>query len=329
MLQDLRFALRLFSRQRAFSLTAVLTVALGIGLSATVFAVVDGVLFRPLPYRDPGRLIAVYGVIRAEGQSTMPLSYPELTDWRSGATAFEYLEGYDTSGFQARVRGAEEITQVRSGVVTSGFFEMLGVQAAIGRTFTADDHKPGAPPVALISHRVWRGAFGGDPSVLGRTVERGGRMYTIVGVLPRSFVFPTPPRRFAPEVTVPFDTASTTASSRRARILFLIGRLKPGTSMRQAQAELDAIALRLKPLHPATADAYDGAFDAVNVMGLRDQLTRASRTVLGLVFGAAAMVFLISCVNVVGLPPAGREAGGTRVRRPGREPAGRWYASCG
>ena len=124
MLQDLRFAIRLFARQRGFVATAVLTIALGIGLSATVFAVADGVLFRSLPYRDPGRLVAVYGALRGpRPQSTLALSYPDLRDWRA-ARAFEQIEGYDPNGFSARVRGAEETTQVRSSAVTEGFLDM-------------------------------------------------------------------------------------------------------------------------------------------------------------------------------------------------------------
>jgi putative ABC transport system permease protein len=301
MLQDLRFAVRLFARQRAFSLTAILTIALGVGLSATVFAVVDGVLFRPLPYRDPGRLVAVYGVARApQPQTTLALSYLELGDWRE-ARAFEQLEGYGPNGLSARVRGADETTQVRTSVVTGGFLDMLGVRPVIGRTLGASDFEPGAPPVALVSYRIWRAAFGGDPDVLGRTLERGDVAHTIVGVLPRTFVFPIPSRRFAPEVVVPFDMASASAGDRRARILYSIGRLAPGATMTQAQTELDAMAVRLKPLFPASAGTHAGAFDGANLMDLRDQMTLASRTVLWLVFAAAAMVFLISCVNVVGL----------------------------
>jgi len=301
MLRDLRFAIRLFARQRGFVATAVLTIALGIGLSATVFAVADGVLFRSLPYRDPARLVAVYGAQSGpRPQTTLALSYPELLDWRA-ARAFEQIEGYDPNGFSAHVRGAEGTTQVRSSAVTEGFLDMLGVQPSIGRTFAGDDFQPGAPPVAMISYRIWRAAFGGEPEVLGRTIERGAVSYTVVGVLPRAFVFPIPARRFAPEVIVPLEATSSTRGDRRARSLYSIGRLARGASMPQAQAEIDAMAERLKPLFPASAGSRARAFDGANLIDLRDQLTRGSRTVLWLVFAAAAMVFLISCVNVLGL----------------------------
>jgi putative ABC transport system permease protein len=290
MLQDLRFALRLFGRQRAFSLTAVLTIALGIGLSATVFAVVDGVLFRPLPYVDPDRLVAVYGAVGGpRPETTMALSYLELADWRA-ARALEQLEGYGPNGLSVRVRGTDETTQVRTSVVTEGFLDMLGVRPVIGRPFVASDFEPGAPPVAMVSYRIWRAAFGGDPDVLGRTLERGDVTHTIVGVLPRTFVFPIPARRFAPEVVVPFDKATASAGDRRARVLYAIGRLVSGATVMQARTELDGM-----------AGNHAGAFDGANLMDLRDQMTVASRNVLWLVFAAAAMVFLISCVNVVGL----------------------------
>jgi putative ABC transport system permease protein len=301
MLHDLRFAVRRFARQRGFFVTAVLTIALGIGLSATVFAVVDGVLFRPLPYRDPERLVAVYGAVRAEESPMMPVSYPDLVDWRAAARTVDRFEGYDLGGVQARVRGTDETLQVPSAAVTSGFFELLGARAGLGRTFLADDFTAGAQPVAVISYRIWRGAFGGDPAVLGRTLDRGDRPYTIVGVMARQFVFPIPSRRFAPEVMVPFDITAPVSAERNQRSLYLVGRLAPRASIEQAQAELDAIALRLKPLFVPRPNTFPGAFDGATVMDLRDQLTRASRSALWLVFAAAATVFLIACMNVVSL----------------------------
>ena len=301
MLQDLRFALRLFARQRGFFVTAVLTIALGIGLSATVFAVVDGVLFRPLPYREPSRLVAMYGAVRAEEQWTMSVSQPDLQDWRAASHTLAGLEGYSVSGEPARVRGPEETIQVPSAAVSAGFFDMLGTQPSVGRAFVADDFKPGAAPVAVISYRLWRTAFGGGVDVLGRIIERGGTQFTVVGVLPRAFVFPTPRRRFAPEVILPMDAVDPSALDRTARSLFLIGRLAPGASLQQAQTELDAIALRLKPLFVRRPNMRVGAFDGVTLRDLRYELTRTTRPVLWLVFGAVAAVFLISCANVVGL----------------------------
>jgi len=300
MLQNVRFALRLFVHRRGFFATTVLTIALGVGLSSTVFAVVDGILFRPLPYREAGRLVAVYGAVRAEGEVTMSVSVPDLTDWRAASRTFERLEGYDVGGPQAQIRNGDVAIQVVSGRITPGFLDMLGVQPTTGRTFVADDFKPGAPSVAIITDRIWRGAFGSDPNILGRSVGLGANQHTIVGVLPGSFVFPIPPRRFSPEVLVPFASAAV-ANDRTARFLYLIGRLLPGASLQQARTEMDAIALRLKPLYVGRPNLHPGAFDGTTLMDLRDQLTLASRGVLRLVFAAVATVFLISCVNVVGL----------------------------
>src|SRR4029078_6127498 len=117
-------------------------------------------------------------------QTTLALSYPELLDWRA-ARAFEQIEGYDPNGFSAHVRGAEATTRVRSTAVSEGFLYFLGVQPAIGRTFAGDDFQPGAPPVAMISYRIWRAAFGGEPEGVGRPIERGARSHTLAGVLTR------------------------------------------------------------------------------------------------------------------------------------------------
>src|SRR3954462_9556207 len=124
MLQDVRFALRVFARQPVFFATTVLTIALGVGLSATVFAVVDGVLFRPLPYRDPSRLVALYGAVRAEDQWTMPVSAPDLVDWRTASRSFEQIEGYDLGRPTARIRGVEESVEAICSGVTAGLLDM-------------------------------------------------------------------------------------------------------------------------------------------------------------------------------------------------------------
>lgn len=299
MLQDVRFAFRIFARQRGFFVTAVLTIALGISLSATVFAIVDGVLFRPLPYTDPSRLVALSGAVRSEDQFTMPVSWPDLVDWRQAARTVEPIEAFTLSTPQTRIRTADETTQVPTAPVTAGFLPMLGAQAVLGRTFLAADFMPGATPVAVITYPLWQRAFGGDPGALGRTVERSGQLFTIVGVLPRHFVFPTISRRVHPEVLIPL--IPTAPLDRTARSYSLVGRLAPKVSLQQAQTELDGIALRLKPLFVGRPNTFPGAFDGVTVQDLRFQLTRATRPVLWLVFGAVAAVFAIACVNLVGL----------------------------
>jgi predicted permease len=299
MLQDLRFAFRLFARQRGFFTTAVLTIALGVGLSATVFAVVDGVLFRPLPYTDPSRLVAVYGTDRAT-KDLMAVSPRDLMEWRVGTHAFAQLEGYNVGGPSAQIRGADGSLRVRTASVTSGFLGMLGVDAAIGRRLLDEDFAPGAPPVALISHRIWATAFGGAADVMGRTILEGGQPRTIVGILPRAFVFPMPQQRFAPDVVVPFHAAPAEATSRTARYLSLIGRLAANATLPQAQADIDAIVRRSQPPVAGTA-AMSGVLDGAWLTDLRRDLTDQTRGVMWLVFGAAAAVFAIASVNVVGL----------------------------
>ena len=299
MLQDLRFAFRLFLRQRGFFATTVLTMALGIGLSATVFAVVDGVLFRPLPFEHPDRLVSLYGAIRAEQQSTMSVSWPDVVDWRAASRTLKQIEAYSLGGSPSRIRGEDETSEVRTAVITAGFFEVLGVHPLIGRTLIAQDYGPGAAPAAVISYRLWKGRLGADPTILGRTIERNGQHVTVVGVLPGSFVFPQQQGRFVPDVFVPLIPAAPL--DRTARGYYLIGRLAPGATLQQARAELDAIALRLKPLFVGRPNVYPGAFDGATIVDLRANLTRFTRPVLSLIFGAVAAVFALACINVIGL----------------------------
>ena len=298
--RDFKFALRLFAAERVFFLTTVLTIALGVGLAATVFAIVDGVLFRGLPYRDPSRLVALYGAARAEQQLKMPVSVPDLLDWRTTSRTFERLEAYDLGRPGARVRGVEETVQSSCSAVTQGFLDMLGVTAAHGRTFAADDFTSGAQPVALISYRLWTGVFNRAVDVIGRPVAIGAAQHTVVGVLPHNFVFPDPGRRFAPDVLMPLDLTER-AADRSSRFLYVIGRLASGMALQQAQTEMDGIALSLKPLFLARPNVVPGAFDGATLIDLRDNMTRNSRGALWLVFASVAVVFLIACVNVVGL----------------------------
>jgi predicted permease len=321
MLQDIRFAMRLLARQRRFTAITIATIALGVGLSSTVFSLVDGVLFRALPYRDPDRLVALYGAVRAEDQFTMSVSVPDFTDWRAGSKALQQMEATEGRS-SARVRGIDESTIVPCLAVTAGFFDMLGVRAHAGRTLGPEDFKAGAAPAAVISYRLWNTAYGGDPEVLGRQIAVGTTAYTIAGVLPRSFVFPFSPR-FSPQVAVPFDPGAR-AGDRTARSLFLFGRLADGVTMPQAQAELDTIALRLKPLFVGRPNTHPGAFDGVTVRDLRTALTRSSRPLLQLLFGAAATVFLIACLNVVALLIAQGEDRRTELAVRTALGAGRW-----
>jgi predicted permease len=282
---------------------------------------VDGVLFRPLPYRDPSRLVALYGAARAENQFVMSVSVPDFTDWRTGSMTLQQIEATENRA-SARIRGVDETTVVNCIAVTAGFFEMLGVRAHIGRTLGAEDFAPSAAPAAVITFHLWKVAFGGDPGVLGRRLTVGATEYTIAGVLPRSFVFPKSARAM-PDVAIPFDPG-TRANDRTARSLFLFGRLADGASMSQAQAELDGIALRLKPLFVGRPNMHPGAFDGVTVRDLRTELTRSSRILLQLLFGAAATVFLIACVNLVALLVAENEERKTELAVRAALGAGRW-----
>ena len=248
---DVRFALRLFRRTPAFAATAVLTLALGIGLTTAVFSVVDGVLFRRLPYTEPDRLYVLFGAQRntAEPQLTMPVSLPEFRDWQR-SQSFEQFAAFETAqGSQTQIRGIDEPIQVVTASVSAGFLDVLGVAPALGRPFLREEYDSPVPSVALISDGVWRRAFGADPRALGQTMIRGDHTLTIVGILPHRFVFPTAMRRFQPDVLVPRVGQPQLSSSRNFRFLTIIGRLSRSRSVEDARAEMDRVALAIAPLY--------------------------------------------------------------------------------
>jgi putative ABC transport system permease protein len=303
MLNDLRFAARLFARNRAFSTTSVLTLALGIGLTTCVFSIVDGVLFRPLPYDEPDRLFVLSGAQRMaqQPQTRMALSLPEFRDWQR-SRSFEQLAAFETGqGPRSQVRGLEESIEVVTASISEKFLDVLGIQPALGRTFAGEEYGSSPPSVALITDGLWRRAFGADRNVIGKTMIRGEHTLAVVGVLPRRFVFPTSHRRFHPDVLIPTLASAKLSASRNYRFLTVIGQLAPDVSLEQARAEMDSIAAQIAPLYVPGKGPTDRAFDGVTITPLADDLTKSSRTVLRLVFAAVVTLFALACVNVVSL----------------------------
>jgi putative ABC transport system permease protein len=303
MWHDLRFALRLLRRRPVFAATAVVTLALGIGLTTAVFSVVDGVLFRPLPYAEPGRLYALFGAQRDAVNPALPrsVSLPEFQDWERNRS-FLQLAAFETAqGPQTQVRGTEESIQVTTASISAHFFDVLGATPVVGRSFRPEEYDARPASVAVISDAVWRKAFRGDPRAMGQTIMRGEWPLTIVGILPPSFVFPVQARRFEPDVLVPGVGWPQLSSSRTHRYLTVIGRLAPGRSVYDARAEMAGIARRIAPLYVPETGNRDTAFDAVTVRPLGDYLGATSRPVLRLVFGAVVLLLVLACVNVAGL----------------------------
>ena len=295
--QDLRFGLRTQRQARAFTAVAILTLALGIGANTAIFSVVRAALLRPLPYAQPDRLITV-GEVRGEEELSQALSpaswnasYPDYLDWRKQSKAFESLAGFTGDGFT--LRGAGEPETVSAVQATTNFFSTLGVKPFLGRDFRAGEDVAAGPLAAILTHSYWRSRFGGDPRVVGRSIQLDSNNVTIVGVLPAGFEFA--PRGNA-QLWVPLHITGDLVTRRSLRWLSVIGRLARGATPAQARAEMNLITARLAAAYPAQNGAVRMA-----TAPLRDRIVGQIGPLLLVLFGAVAFVLLIACANVANL----------------------------
>jgi len=316
LLNDLTYAARSLRKAPGFTVVAAFTIALAIGACTAVFSVVNGVLLRPLPYSQPDGLVLVWSELRTRHVMDFPLPIPDLRDLRDGTTVFAGLAGMTPPGRIALAGDGGEPEQVRFAGGTSNLFQVLQVPMALGRDFTEHDATPqpaqapggqaGAPPgppplpvIAIISHQLWQRRYGGDPSVVGRTIAFGNNRAEIVGVLPPRFELLMPPRTGIESdidlwtaLRLNYDTAARSTGALR-----VLGRLKPGVPLTQAQAEVDAVAATLREQHPSkkNVDLH------MRVVGLHADLVRDVRPLVLALFGAVAFVLLIACANVANL----------------------------
>ncbi|MEJ7811392.1 MAG: ABC transporter permease [Gemmatimonadaceae bacterium] len=303
LLQDIRYALRTLGGSRAFVAGAVLTLALGIGATVAVFTLVNGVLLRPLPYGDPARIALIWtkGESLWSGSDKLPLSAANFLDIREQTSTFERVAAFRAWPYSvSEVAEPEQVTGAR---VSAALFPVLAVRPLLGRVFTADEERVGAPRVAVLSYGLWQRKYGGSPAILGRQVTLGGERHTVVGVMPRGFAFPRGAELPAglqfgarTEVWTPLVFTAEDARNRGTQNLAGIGRLKPGVSQAQAQSDLAAIAKRLAPVFPPFAQK--GSIAAVP---MREQATAGARSGLLVLMGAVSFVLLIACTNVASL----------------------------
>jgi len=302
LLFDLRSAVRALAKRPGLTLVAAVTLALGIGANTAIFSVVRGVLLRPFPFEEPERLVVVWETFERQGLPKMYAAPPNFVDWRRDAASFSSMAGFaprDVAlGDRGEHAGIEEVSGAR---VTAGLFDTLGIAPARGRTFTAEDDRPGAPPTVLLSHDLWTRRFGADPGLVGGTIQVDGEARQVIGVLPPGFVFPpgmslegTPPAESA-ELWVPFAT-DMTAIGRGAHFMTAIGRLAPGVSREVAEAELAGIAQALAEQYPDDNDGW-----SIALTPLTDEMLGRIEPALWLLLGAVALVLLIACVNVANL----------------------------
>ncbi len=291
--QDLCYGARILARNPSFTVVVVITLALGIGANTTIFSVVNAVLLRPLPYDDPDRLVGVWQSYPKKGWDTVGVSPPNFADWRDQNQAFSHIAAMASENFN--LTGIDEPERILGYRVSASIFQVLRVEAALGRTFLPDEDQPGQDNVVILNHSLWQRQLGADPSVIGKTLTLNGRSYTVVGVMPSDFRLPQ--RVDGPLVPLALGPKELSDSQRGLRYLQAIARLKPVVLLEQAQAEMKNIARRLEQEYPETNTGW-----SVDVIPLgRAGGFNFLRLALLVLFGAVGFVLLIACANVVNL----------------------------
>ena len=289
---DMRFSLRTLRRNQAFSAGAIVVLALGIGANTAIFSVVNAVLVRPLPFDDPSRIMQVWHVPPAKsfpGMTKFSVSPANYLDWRSQSSSFEQMAAYGFRSFT--VGGKERPEAIQAAAVASDFFALLRVAPVLGRTFTPDEDRPGEGHVVVLGYNFWRDYFASDRNIVGRGILLDGETYSVVGVMPETFRFPS-----WGKIWIPLAWTNETRAVRGNHNYLVISRLKKGVDIRQAQAELSAICTRLEQLYPED----DKGWGAV-IQPLREELVGDVRPALLVLLGAVAFVLLIACANVANL----------------------------
>ena len=295
MITDLKYALRMLLKAPAFTIIAVVTLALGIGANSAIFSVVDMLLLRPLPFKDPDRIVNIWTRAPNETRGEGVFSFPDYVDMRDQNQSVGPMASYTRTG---AILSHEENAQLVEGLaVTSEIFDVLGVQPMLGRGFTREeDNKEGSPLVVVLTHGLWKTAFGGDARIVGQQVTLSGRSHTVLGVMPPRWKFPIQDERIDYVVPLQFLVAQS-LPVRNAHFLTVVGRLKSQASLRAAETELSAIGARLSKEYPDSNTNWN----AVSVRTLHSDVTGDVRPALFIMLGAVALVLLIACANVANL----------------------------
>jgi putative ABC transport system permease protein len=299
-LQDLRFGARALARNPGFASVAILTLALGVGANAAIFSVVNAVLLRPLPWSEPDRAVMIWSHWTAFDKTWV--SDGEVNDYRKESRTLAEIGAWDDG--QVNLTGDGDPERVSAGTVTANLFPVLGAAPIRGRMFTTQEDLPNGPKVAIIGYGLWQRRYGGDPSMVGRTIQINGTPHEVVGIMPANFVLPTDFQNPAPSVLwTPngWDSASTDHGNHG---YYAAGRLKPGATLAQARDDMHSIAQAWtgRGLYPRPMQ-----FDTI-VVSLRDEVVGTVRRAIWLLFGAVGFLLLIACANVANLLLARAEA---------------------
>jgi predicted permease len=290
LLHDLRYAARLQRKNPAFTIIAIIALALGIGANTAIFSVVNTVLLRPLPYKDPERLVMVWEDASRHGYPRDTPAAANFVDWRDQSQNFEGMAAIADESFNLTGSGDPERLEGRR--VSANMFPLLGVEPQLGRVFTAAEDQPGAQRVVILSYPLWQRRFGGDPAIVGQSLTLNGESHVVIGVMPARFQFPSSDD----QAWVPIALTQQDAGNRNRHYLQVLGRLKPGVSLAQAQSEMSTIATRLQQQYPQS-NAELGAV----VQPLQEHLVGDIKPALLVLLGAVGLVLLIACANVANL----------------------------
>ncbi len=303
-LQDLKYALRMLKKNPAFAAVAILTLAVGIGANSAIFSVLNSVLLRPLPYRQPDQLVRVYSEFPTMQLQKFWLSPPELLDIQREAKSWEAIGAWAPGG--QNVGTESEPLRVTSAAITRSLIDVLGVQPERGRNFTAEEDRNGGPRVAIISHGLWQKGFGGTSDIIGKQIQVNSNATTVVGVMPPNFAFP-PGSNDQVELLLPFQFDPANPGGRGSHFLSVIGRLKSGVTIQQAQSEMTSLMAGWKS-EARAQHLLNPERHPVIMLGLHEDVVGSARKAVWLLMAAVGFVLLIACVNVANLLLARAEA---------------------
>ncbi len=295
-LQDMRYGFRMLLKRPGFTVVAVLALALGIGANTAIFSVVNAVLLRPLPFKDPERLVAVWETnpqLGAEMRNRNEVALGNFLDWRAQNQVFEQLAALTDAN--VNLTGVAEPERIQSVVATTNIFQTLGVQPLMGRAFLPEEENVSSPRAVVLSHGLWQRRFGSDPNLVGKTLTLNGNQTTVVGIMPPGFQLQFP-RSIQVDMWLPMRIDPAAEASRKFHYLYVLGRLKPGVSLEQAQGAMSIIAAELQQQYPET-----NADKSAHVVLLHKQLVGNIQSYLYVLFAAVGFVLLIACANVANL----------------------------
>jgi putative ABC transport system permease protein len=294
---DLRYALRSLSRARGFAAAVVLTLGLGIGANTAIFSVVRGVLLKPLPHRDGGRLVYLRQSVQGPGGDDIAFSVPEIDDFRESSKTLGGIAEYSPMTFTMVENG--EAVRIDVGLITGNYFSVMGLSPVLGRAFNAGDDGPGAAPVMMLTHDYWQSRFGSDSAVVGKSLHVNGRAVPVVGVLQSAPAFPQRMDALMNMVNSEHHISAMMVTGRTHRMTQMIARLAPGATLPQARADVAAVTARVHAEYPEAYDAGSGY--QVTLTPFQEVLGQKAKLTLWLLMGAAAFVLVIACANVTNL----------------------------